>query len=95
MLASRPGALFLILASVYVGSVAGLFIRGTAIVAAYLTMPAWSVVSTIAFGVALVAPDTVSDSMLYSWGGNLAALLVSALLNVAGVHFVVRRLSRP
>lgn len=79
---------------VYVVAIVVLHVRGAGIVAAYLTMPAWFLVAGISMALSAVSPGSALDAMLFSWSGNLVALIVSGALNVAAAFAVVRLISK-
>lgn len=90
MTAKRRAAL--IASAVYTAGMGALFAGGAGILAAYLTLPAsWLVIGILS---EQFAAGSTFDAALSSWTGNLVLLLVSAMLNVAGVYVIGRLLSK-
>ena len=84
----------LALGALYIMGIGMLYVRDGGVVAAYLTMPAWFLVGALALMMGSIAPQSTLDATVFSWTGNLVALVVSAALNVAVTFLVIRRLSR-
>lgn len=59
------------------------------IAAAFLTLPGSFVIGHL---IDWVPPNSALEAAVISWTGNLIALVVSGVLNVAGIYFVVRLL---
>ena len=78
----------------YVVGIGVLYVSEEGYLTAYLTMPAWLLVGGLSYLLAMVAPDSALDVTLFTRTGNFVLLLVSAALNVAGLYFIVRRLSK-
>ena len=91
---TKPLAAVVVIGLAYIAGISVLYVRGAGILAAYLTMPAWFLVGAVGLLLASVMSDSTLDATLFSWAGNFGALLISAALNVAGVYFVVRHLSK-
>jgi hypothetical protein len=81
----------LVMGLAYVVGIAMLYAFGEGIAAAYLTLPGGLPVFYLTDW---APPDSVLEAAIISWTGNLVALLVSAVLNVAGVYVLVRLLSK-
>jgi hypothetical protein len=91
---TKPLLAVVVIGLSYVAGIGVLYVREAGIAAAYLAMPAWFLIGAISLLLTSVMPDSILDATLFSWAGNLVALLVSAALNVAGVYLVVRYFSK-